>query len=254
MTDLNVWRWWRLICLNMKMWWVWMWKCVNSGYLPDDGPSGSAGWSWMTWVMGTDYGQWHWLWYESWYWYGIWYWSVISDHGIWYWSWCWIWHWSSFWECQWNWQETQNMTMILIMSDMGHGTGSWFDHDTEVVHEHDTDVTSVWTLYRSWLQIKGQRRHMIATLLLIWPRPFEKQKFLNSFWKQKLAMTLKLGFILTWKMHHWQTHLFTVQSIFSPISYHFDIMTNWPFPSAMQARSQQLGTISKLNCFWKYSI
>ena len=67
-------------------------------------------------------------------------------------------------------------------------------------------------------------------------------------------MTLKLGFILTWKMHHWQTHLFTVQSIFSPISYHFDIMTNWPFPSAMQARSQQLGTIAKLNCFWKYCI
>ena len=67
-------------------------------------------------------------------------------------------------------------------------------------------------------------------------------------------MTLKLGFILTWKMHHWQTHLFTVQSIFSPISYHFDIMTNWPFPSAMQARSQQLGTIAKLNYFWKYCI
>ena len=38
------------------------------------------------------------------------------------------------------------MTMILIMSDMVHGTGSWFDHDTEVVHEHDTDTdeTSVW--------------------------------------------------------------------------------------------------------------
>ena len=89
---------WPMVYLRRNMddgWYDWMWKCVNSGYLPDDGPSGSAGWSWMTWVMGTDNGQWHWLWYESWYWYGIWYWSLISDHGIWYWSWYWIWHWST---------------------------------------------------------------------------------------------------------------------------------------------------------------
>ena len=33
-------------------------NCVNSGYLPDDGPSGRTGWSWMTWVMGTDNGIW----------------------------------------------------------------------------------------------------------------------------------------------------------------------------------------------------
>ena len=160
----------QMTCLTMKtndVWSDWWLKCVNSGYLPDDGPSGSAGWSWMTWVMGTDNGQWHWLWYESWYWYGIWYWSLISDHGIWYWSWCWIWHWS----CQWYWQETQNMTMILIMSDMGHGTDRfmiwswywsgpwawhwyWCDHDTEIVYEPYTSI-----------DFKGDPR--IVTLLLI---------------------------------------------------------------------------------------
>ena len=98
---------------------------------------------------------------------------------------------------------------------------------------------------------KEQRRHMIKTSLLIWRDHLRNRNF---FRKLNLVLILKLGFILTWKMHHWQTHLFTVQSIFSPISYHFDIMTNWPFPSAMQARSQQLGTIAKLNYFWKYCI
>ena len=117
LNDGYVWRWWRLKCMNLKMWyvWAWMWKCVNSGYLPDDGPSGSAGWSWMTWVMalimgnGIDYGTIHGT--EL----------MTSDHGIWHWSWNWKW-------------PCQIMSMILAkdakhdhghdsdLSDMGHGT------------------------------------------------------------------------------------------------------------------------------------
>ena len=91
-----------------------MWKCVNSGYLPDDGPSGSAGWSWMTWVMGTDYGQWHWLWYESWYWYGIWYWSVIMAYGT--------------------------------DHDAEYGTGRVFENVNETDRRHKT-----WPWYWSWV-------------------------------------------------------------------------------------------------------
>ena len=142
----------QMTCSMMKTndtydWWL---KCVNSGYLPDDGPSGSAGWSWMTWVMalimgnGIDYGTIHGT--EL----------MTSDHGIWHWSWNWKW-------------PCQIMSMILAkgakhdhdhdsdLSDMGHGTERfmiwswywsvpwawhwyWYVHDTEIVPVYEPDI------------------------------------------------------------------------------------------------------------------
>ena len=111
---------------------------------------------------GTDYGQWHWLWYDSWYWTDDqWSWHMtlilelkmalsnyVDDTGKRRETWPWPWFWSE-WHGSWYW-KVHDLIMILKCS---------MSMTLILIRPWHWNSACVWTWHRFWVEINIRLRH-----------------------------------------------------------------------------------------------